>query len=565
MKSQCGAIICIMCIIVVWLTMAELVQGIEGHYTKPYLLTFIAHSAYAFCLPLWFLWRMYHYFKDRWKERKDGLGETGKAAGAASARSWRHGGRSAGSSSSRLGKLEGKGGHAHPHHHHHSVPPKIGYFNWCYFFGASIPIGILAFVSGWFWYLSLPRTSVSGNTAIYQSSCTMVYLISIFVLKERVTWLKSASVTVSFLGVLFISFFPGNAGTEEPSRSLRRDLFYYSELPVHPMVRRKGRSVAWGWGEGGVGRQLVTESEVGGVEGIVTRAGGDDWDIDDTGEEPIHPSLFGYGMCFLSMVLYACYEVFYKKWASHAGDPYPLANSLRFLGLMGCSTLLFAGPPILILDLFPHWGESFELPKGEGARLIVLLASLDTLFNLFLLFAIMLSSPLFTSIGCLLLLPASVFSDLLIHHYRLPFPALIGVGFILLGFIGFTISEMRDGDTLYEYEVLPTPDNRSLRGKQVAPLSDAGGFLPFAHTSTVREQLNGRPHPHENGPTVIGKATNETELDDFGAFDVPEWGDIADYDDEGEGDEQSDEDDLELDDEDLIDHLEASQVSVIRE
>jgi len=52
----------------------------------------------------------------------------------------------------------------------------------------------------------LSRTSVSGNTAIYNSSPVFVFLISVFLIKEKITVFKILSVIMCVAGVLIISF-----------------------------------------------------------------------------------------------------------------------------------------------------------------------------------------------------------------------------------------------------------------------------------------------------------------------------------------------------------------------
>ena len=49
--------------------------------------------------------------------------------------------------------------------------------------------------------------SVSANTAIYQSSSAVVFIISVPLLRERVTLLKIASVCLTIAGVCIVSFF----------------------------------------------------------------------------------------------------------------------------------------------------------------------------------------------------------------------------------------------------------------------------------------------------------------------------------------------------------------------
>lgn len=86
-------------------------------------------------------------------------------------------------------------------------------------------------VAGYTWYLSLPETSVSANTAIYNSSCTIVFLISVFALGEDVTLYKVGipcqlklitsqvlSVALCVGGVIVISIFghkPSDSGEEK--------------------------------------------------------------------------------------------------------------------------------------------------------------------------------------------------------------------------------------------------------------------------------------------------------------------------------------------------------------
>ena len=60
------------------------------------------------------------------------------------------------------------------------------------------------FLCGWFWYLSFAHTSVTANTAIYDSSFVFVFLLSMVMLHERVSVLKIASVLVSFIGLMVI-------------------------------------------------------------------------------------------------------------------------------------------------------------------------------------------------------------------------------------------------------------------------------------------------------------------------------------------------------------------------
>jgi len=62
-------------------------------------------------------------------------------------------------------------------------------------------------VSGYTWFASLPLTSVSANTAIYNSSAAFVFIFSIFLVKESITVLKVIAVVVATGGVIIVSLF----------------------------------------------------------------------------------------------------------------------------------------------------------------------------------------------------------------------------------------------------------------------------------------------------------------------------------------------------------------------
>jgi len=57
------------------------------------------------------------------------------------------------------------------------------------------------------WYVSLDLTSISANTAIYNSNSIFVFIFSIFLLKEKVTALKIVAVIVCIGGVVLITIY----------------------------------------------------------------------------------------------------------------------------------------------------------------------------------------------------------------------------------------------------------------------------------------------------------------------------------------------------------------------
>ncbi|XP_065844597.1 uncharacterized protein [Oscarella lobularis] len=335
-----GALLCIVGLIATWLAMAELLQDLQGTYKKPYFVNYCVRSSYSFALLFWMVWRFYP-----WKKQKTSMEHT-------------------------------------------------GHFGWHAFVTKAIYLAFIINVSAYTWYLSLTRTSVSGNTAIYQSSSAVVFIMSVPLLKEKVTIPKVLAVAICITGVCLVAFFPGN--------------------------KKEG--------------------------------------------DNINPSVEGYVLVVISTVFYAADQVVYRKLAVHQKDAVPIANAVRFIGLVGVVTVLCYWPIILILDGTNF--EEFEWPDGYALKQIALNAALDLVYNALLLICITLSSPLFASVGVLLLLPASVPADYLIHDgYTLPWQAFIGVAFIVTGFITFCIAnylESRQLRRMAESSLDETADSEPL-------------------------------------------------------------------------------------------------------
>jgi len=73
--------------------------------------------------------------------------------------------------------------------------------------------------------------SVAANTAIYQSTSAVVFIMSVPLLRERVTVIKVLSVVLTIVGVCLVSLFSslGNNGHSGTSNSTSPELFVSSE------------------------------------------------------------------------------------------------------------------------------------------------------------------------------------------------------------------------------------------------------------------------------------------------------------------------------------------------
>ena len=74
---------------------------------------------------------------------------------------------------------------------------------------------------------------------------------------------------------------------------------------------------------------------------------------------------FGFAMCAASTVLYACFEVAYKRLCTDDNDTVKVANAFRFIGLIGAMVVI--GIPLF--PIFHFTGvERFALPNWDAGR-----------------------------------------------------------------------------------------------------------------------------------------------------------------------------------------------------
>lgn len=106
--------------------------------------------------------------------------------------------------------------------------------------------------------------------------------------------------------------------------------------------------------------------------------------------------------------------------------------SFLVLGLIGICTLILLTPVIPLLDAVGL--EPFEWPSVEKLSLLIANASMDVVYNVLLLLGILLTSPLFMAVGCMLVVPASILADWLVHGSTLSPQALAGACIVVSGF-----------------------------------------------------------------------------------------------------------------------------------
>eukprot|EP00300_Choanocystis_sp_HF-7_P041059 c7679_g1_i1.p1 GENE.c7679_g1_i1~~c7679_g1_i1.p1 ORF type:complete len:329 (-),score=77.48 c7679_g1_i1:81-1067(-) len=305
MKKVAG-LLCLVCLIATWVAMSELLSDLQKTYHKPCLLVFLVHAGYIMILPFWPL----------------------------------------------LLRLRRRSAEPSDHYALMVMEPNQPtrdrkFIIYCFF------LTFVVFVGTYAWYLSLPITIPSANNAIFQSCCAFVFLLSIPLLKERITVMKSVAVIVSMGGVVLVTIFH------------------------------------------------------------------------DAGDNHKSDKVVGYALVLVSTFIYALYEITAKKYGPKSTSKYDqVIDACALVGMLGFFSLVFTWPAVVVV----HYAgvERFEMPNRKQTETIILNMFLDTLFNFFLIFGIALTSPLFISVGTMLVIPVTLVVDILAHHVKLPVGAAIG-------------------------------------------------------------------------------------------------------------------------------------------
>jgi len=401
-------------------------------------------------------------------------------------------------------------------------------------------LSVIGLISGWTWYVSIPRTELAANTSIYQSSIAFVYIFSVLILKEKTKWYKTFSVFLCIGGVALVAF-----GSLEHSAMTPVSTMVDNEVQNNKIINEfvdasalqdlqelqnieleiRDNHVEDLFGvDGGLDDDIQevllasadapinSGADLADIRDVLNDIGvsaGTPINIENAGadlaegvesyleaidnlpavEVPIYPNLgagadivpttrrlepveledisllglvslnqqtFGYVMVIISMLLYSLFEVAYKTCSypsaasisvDHKGEltlesfghPHLQVEGCRAIGIMGATSCLCL--PFVFLWQVLGW-EKFEWPTMFEWYLLTIIGLVDTLYNLLILLAIGLSSPLTVATGLLLSMPASMLLQYWFNSQPISFESIMGASLILLGF-GFHVGGSR--------------------------------------------------------------------------------------------------------------------------
>eukprot|EP00937_MAST-01D_sp_MAST-1D-sp2_P004997 g4997.t1 len=263
-------------------------------------------------------------------------------------------------------------------------------------------LSLIYTLGDWTWYIGLPHTSVAAGTCIFNSSCVFVYGFSVLFLGEKVSAERVAAVALAIGGVLMLALAPSSNGAAADDDA--------------------------------GGSACGADDDVAGPATSSAAGGG--------------AALAGNLFVLLAAALYGLYEVLCEKFVFRGSSSPALANTLS--GAIGVVNVLALWPLIPLLGTLPSgtvgdWvREPFAAPGGEALTFMMVNAVLALAFNVFFMLAIALTSPLMTSVGCMLTIPVSAVCDALLYGDSFPPLAIGGSVLVILGFALLTRADLRE-------------------------------------------------------------------------------------------------------------------------
>ncbi|EOD45563.1 hypothetical protein GTA08_BOTSDO01503 [Neofusicoccum parvum] len=251
-------------------------------------------------------------------------------------------------------------------------------------------------VAGGSWYVAVDLTTASDLTAIYNCSAFFAYAFSVPLLNEKVRTSKVIAVAVAIAGVLVVAY-----GDQKPGKHGSKS----------------------GGGAGGDKSPDASEARNRALGNIIIGIGS---------------------------VLYGLYEVLYKKLACPPDGCSPgrgmiFANT--FGSLIGCFTLTVLWIPIPILHFTGL--ETFAIPRGEAAWMLLISVLANATFSGSFLVLISLTSPVLSSVAALLTIFIVALIDQLLPpplNSPLSFAAIIGGCLIIGAFLMLSWDTYREMD-----------------------------------------------------------------------------------------------------------------------
>lgn len=250
-------------------------------------------------------------------------------------------------------------------------------------------------IAGGSWYVAVDLTTASDLTAIYNCSAFFAYAFAIPMLGEKLRWGKVFAVLVAIGGVLIVAYGDTDSTAKHGSKS-----------------------------------------------------GGGTYDPDTPEVSEASNRFLGNIVIGVGSVLYGFYEVLYKKVACPPEGCNPSRGMMfanTFGSLIGLFTLLVLWIPLPLLHITGI--ETFELPTGKAAWMLLISVLSNATFSGSFLVLISLTSPVLSSVAALLTIFLVALCDQLLPeplHNDLSTASVIGGVLIIVAFAVLSWATFRE-------------------------------------------------------------------------------------------------------------------------
>lgn len=271
------------------------------------------------------------------------------------------------------------------------------------------------------WIASVPLTSASLNSAIYQSSCALAYLFSLPLLKEEtLSASKSLAVALALGGVALVLSAKRRRGSPDAvPNALGGDLLVLSSAALYALKEVLYKKWCGADAPASGGGRTTAEVAINAPPPILpARPAACAAANESTGAAS---AAYALGDEVPAVPAAAAAAAVAPAPSSSLTPVEDAALCVSLIGMWG----LFTAPLWLAL-LHVSGVETFSLPPWALARGYIAVGLLMSVYQLMLFSAIALTSPTFVAVGQLLVAPISMVWDVVELQYALPPAALLG-------------------------------------------------------------------------------------------------------------------------------------------